>query len=300
MLSNALYYNQNKFPSIAKDYSDAKNRAEKITNEKCDDKDENLFNYAFAAIPQMRRIESVGDKLDNNQLTSALGMASLALINFPEDCRDLKSAAKQIKSAITREKFEPSYDYKKYQHPFSFFRGTVLKNFANPNVYKHPEFANKLLKSDKTLTQTAFGKKILDFLGVKKVDQIETKIKSIKHTEVTPAFVNARIYGGNAFGKLTARALERCTVWGLGAMALLEIPQIISSFGEGDSALDKAENGAKQILKSGITVATVTAGIGYMGAIGSKYGGSAGSLIGMGIGAAIGGYGSKKLQEIIS
>lgn len=231
----------------------------------------------------------------------ALGMLGLTLINFPEDCRDLKSSFKQLRWYITKYdkyKFEPAYDYKEVQHPFSFFKGTLLKHFANSETSSNPELAEKIFKSDITLAKTSFGKKILDFLGVKQVGWVKTKILAVNSTKEIPRFVKAPIYDGNYFGKLTAHAMERSTIWGIGAMTLLELPQIIGAINHYNGIDEKTKNGAKQIIKSGINIAAITTGIGYIGAICAKHG-PVGSLIGMGAGAVLGGYGSKQIQKLI-
>ena len=83
-------------------------------------------------------------------------------------------------------------------------------------------------------------------------------------------------------------------------MALLKSPKIIKEFTNGDSIREKAKNGTKQILRAGIDVATITAGIGYIGAIGMQKMGPIGSIAGMGLGAVIGNKISNKAQEYIS
>lgn len=297
---NASVKNDRRKPSFGEDSTDRRKVDMPVENNRrqnADSKDhkkENLFVDAFEALPPFRRVKTLPDQIQNGNGATALGMASLALINLPEDLRDIRGAIKQFRGK------EPSYDYTKCQHPFSFFRGTFLKHFANPETSSNPKLAKKILKSDKTLAETSFGKKILKFLGVEKIDRIETKIQTINSTKECPKLVSANIYKGTAFGKLTARCLERSTVWGLGAMTLLELPQIINAFCH-DSGIDKkAENGGKQVVKSAINIAAITAGIGYMGALGARYGGPAGSLIGMGAGAVLGGYGSKQLQSFAS
>jgi len=137
-------------------------------------------------------------------------------------------------------------------------------------------------------------------LGVECVDEIETRVHDFGSTEAAPKFVKANVYEGSGFGKLTAHSLERTTKYGVLAMALLESPKIIKAFNNGDDIEEKIKNGGKQVLKSGINVAAITAGIGYAGAIGAQKLGPVGSLVGMGAGAIIGGYGSKKLQELVA
>lgn len=265
-----------------------------------------IADYAFEAIPTYRRVASIPDQINNGDGATALGMAALALINLPEDCRDVVGAAQQVhsqlKSIFTKEaeKYIPKYDYTKCQHPFSFFRGTLLHVLVDPNTSKNPKIAKKILKSDKTLAETKFGEKVLNALGVKNTDVIDTKIETIGSTKENPIFVKANIYEGTKFGELTARAMERTTKWGLVALALLEAPKIIKGFCNGDNITEKAGNGTKQTIKSAINVASITAGIGYLGALGMKKFGPTGSLVGMGLGAILGGTVSKKAQEFIS
>lgn len=250
--------------------------------------------YALEAVPTFRRTLSIPDKIEHGETATALGMASLALINLPEDISDIKGAINQLKGAA------PKYDYTKCQHPFSFFRGTMLKDFANPNKSNNPKLAQKILNSDKSLAQTNFGIKFLNRIGVGIDDIVETKIHSIGSTKENPLFVSANVYNGSKLGKLTAHAMERTTKWGLVATALLETPRIAKAFCKGDGIFEKGENGSKQVVKSAINVASITAGIGYIGAIGHNKFGAIGSLVGMGAGAILGGYVSKKIQDAIS
>jgi len=290
LVSKVYYLNTDKYPAIANDYQQVKERVERKQDTKSTPEP---ITCVFEALPPVRRLSSFSDKINNGNITSAMGLAGLALINLPEDINDIKGAIAQFKGAA------PMYDYTKLQHPFSFFRGTLLKDFVNPNKAKNPELARKILNSDKTIAQTNFGRNILKILNVKCVDKVETNIKNIDFTEANQKYVIANIYDGGKFGKLTARAMERTTKWGVIALALLQVPIIIKGFCKGGNVSKKADSGINQIIKSGIDVASITAGIGYMGALGSKIGGSAGSLIGMGAGAVIGSIGSKKLQELI-
>ena len=107
-----LYQNQtDKLPQIQQDYEDVKKHVDK----------DNKFSSIFDIIPTFRRIERVPDKIDQNDYIPAAGLVSLAILNGPEDLRDMKSAYKQIKASATGNAFIPPYDYKTAQHPFSFF-----------------------------------------------------------------------------------------------------------------------------------------------------------------------------------
>lgn len=263
-----------------------------------------LFSYAMEAVPTFRRLSSVSDKINDGNTydtASALGMAGLAFINLPEDLRDTIGAAKQVKALITGKEFKAAYDYKNYQHPFSFFRGTLLHNAVHPEKTKIPKIADKLLEMDKTLADTKFGNIMMDLMKVEENDIIQTTIKDVDFTESNPTFLNAVKFKGEGklakFGELTARAMKRTTILGLVALSALELPKIIEKFNTGETVGEKAENGAKQILKAGINVASITAGIGYLGALGAKKFGSTGSIVGMGLGAILGSFVSQKIQN---
>ena len=130
-----------------------------------------------------------------------------------------------------------------------------------------------MLDFDKTLAETSFGKKLLKKLGTESTDWIDTKIHAVNSTKENPIFVKANVYEGKTFGKLTAHAMERCPVLSLAVLSAIELPQVIGAFTKGNNIFEKGENGAKQVAKSAVNVASIAAGIGYMGAIGSKLGG---------------------------
>ena len=289
MFDSSIYLNKNlQFPQVQQDYRDVKKHV---------DNTDNSIMYALESLPPARRLSSLPEKIKNGDYAPAVGLASLAILNLPEDLSDIKSSYEQL----TQKSYTPKYDYKQVQHPFSFFRGTLLHKFVDPNTTKHPELTKKLLKADKTLVNTNWGKKILNFLGTNPTGLVETKIKDIGHTEAKPKFVNAKIYESkNLFGDLTARAMTRTTKLGVLALAAFETPKIFKALNQGDGLGEQAENGVKQTLKSGINLASITAGIAYGGAIGAKKIGTTGSLIGMAAGAIFGSFTSKKLQGITS
>ena len=108
-----------------------------------------------------------------------------------------------------------------------------------------------------------------------------------------------KIKAKGLFGDLTARAMKRTTVLGLGALALIETPKIFKAMGEGNDIGNQAENTFKQAIKSTMNVASITAGIAYGGAIGARCGKSLGSLVGMGVGAVLGSLVSNKAQSLV-
>lgn len=256
---------------------------------------------AMDTISPVRRLTCISDDIQKGEYAAAAGLAGLALINSTSDIDDIKESYKQVKSMLVKSaEFEHAYDHTIAQHPFSFFRGTLLHRLLDKIRKINPEFAQKIVSFDNPFVKTNLGKKIMKYINVEKIDSINTTIKSFNHTGINPKYIRANVYKGGFFGKLTARAMERTTIIGLGVMAAFELPKIIKSMKKGDNVFEKTENTAKQTAKSAINVASLTAGIGYFGALGSKMHGNIGSLFGIGIGAMAGSYVSEKVQDLIS
>ena len=273
-----LYQNQiDKLPQIRQDYEDIRQAVDK----------ENSLPSIFDIIPTFRRIERVPQKLEDSDFVPAAGLVSLAVLNGPEDLRDMKSAYRQIKSYLEHKTPDLPYNYKIAQHPFSFFRGTLLQKFVNPETSPCPKIAEKLLDKDKTLMQTRFGKWIKKLFNIENTN-IDTTIKDITYTEEKPKYVSAKHFKSNLFGELTARALTRTTKIGTMVLGGLEVAHLAREISDGENIL-------KSSAKSAISFASSLAGIGYGGAIGAKYFGPAGSLIGMGLGAIAG----NKVNELL-
>lgn len=301
MVSQVFYYNQaQQYPQIQKDYQDVKQRVDKS------EKSDNGIMLALEALPPIRRVSSLGEKFDNGDTLPALGLASLALINLPEDMRDIKAAGGQLDALFSNKKFQGGYDYKNYQHDFSFFRGTLLEPMVDLKKTKNTARANKLLDLDRPLLDTKFGRKIKDLLKVKEFDISEVKTfnkeQGIWETarDINGKKRYALAFEGSAFGKLTARAMNRTTLIGTAVLAAIELPKIFKAMNQGDSVGEQVGNTVKQTVNSSVNLASITAGIAYGGAIGSKHGGPLGSLVGMGAGAILGGFASKKVQGVIS
>ena len=266
-----LYQNQvDKLPQIRQDYEDIRQAVDK----------ENSLPSIFDIIPTFRRIERVPQKLEDSDFVPAAGLVSLAVLNGPEDLRDMKSAYRQIKSYLEHKTPDLPYNYKIAQHPFSFFRGTLLQKFVNPETSPCPKLAEKLLDKDKTLIETNFGKWLVKQFRIE-ASKVDTTIKDITHSEEKPKYVQANHFKSNLFGELTARAMTRTTKIGTIVLGGLEAVHLAREISDGENIL-------KSSAKSAISFASSLAGIGYGGAIGAKYFGPAGSLIGMGLGAIAG------------
>jgi len=274
LVSKVYYLNTDKYPAIANDYKQVKECVEKKQDTKSAPEP---ITCVFEALPPVRRTLSIPDKIKHGENATAFGMASLALINLPEDLRDIRGAYNQLKGAAQK------YDYKNYQHNFSFFKGTAVEEWLHKHIDAGKKWAQWLYNLDKSLDSTMLGQKLVNSLGAKKTGVIPSNIKNFKGLNMP-----AVSYSGSIFGKFTARALRRTTVLGIGATALLELPKII-----------KSDEKTKQAVKSAMNVVSITSGIGYCGAIGVRYGGATGSLIGMGLGALLGSKLSEKLQNSI-
>ncbi len=267
-----MYQNQiDKLPQIQQDYEEVKNTVDK----------ENKLPSIFDIIPTFRRVERVPDKVEHSDFVPETGLVALAVLNAPEDWRDMKSAYAQIKASALGEKFTPSYDYKVAQHPFSFFRGTLLHKFVNPKTSPCPKLAKWLFKNDTTLWNTKLGKLVTEKYNIDE-KFIDTTVKNITHTEQNPIFINAnKFITKSTFGELTARAMTRTTKIGTAVLGGLEAAHLIKEISDGENAI-------KATAKSAINLTSSIAGIGYGGAIGAKYFGPVGSLVGMGLGAIAG------------
>lgn len=287
MVNQVFYLNLDKFPAIANDYSEAKEHAQKLTNQKKTN-DASVFTSLLEVIPQGRRLVSTPDEADKGDYASVAGAVGLTFINWKEDLRDINGAINQFLGLPSK------YDYKNYQHDFSFTRGTTIEKWLNKKIDEDKKWAKWIEKNDQTLADTSFGRKLLNITKAEEKDIIETPIENARGYKIP-----ATSYEGKLFGEFTGRAMKRTTKLGLMVMAAIEAPKIIKAMTTDGSIGDKTTSTLKQTAKSTINIASLTAGIGYGGAIGAKYFGAAGSLVGMGVGAILGGKISAKAQQII-
>ena len=230
------------------------------------------------------RINSIPDKLENKDYTPAMGLVSLAVLNGPEDLRDVFSAYKQIKNKFPKPvTFHSGYDNKIAQHPFSFFRGTILNDYLNPSSKEcpNPKAAEWIIRQDKTLWDTKLGNWVQKKLGIE-VDEKVTQIQDIASTSVDKKLVLAKVFKtNNPFKDILARAMTRTPVLGVAAMGGIEAAHVAHEVKNGKNFFE--ESG-----KSLLTLGTTLAATGILGAIGAKHLGPTGSLAGIGLGAISG------------
>ena len=268
-----LQYGEEKFPEI---YSDYKNLKNSISGE-------SSSNVIFEGLPMYGRINSIPDKLENKDYTPAMGLVSLAVLNGPEDLRDVMSAYKQIKDGFKDPHFHSGYDNKIAQHPFSFFRGTILNDYLNPSSKEcpNPKAAAWLIKQDKTLWDTKLGNWVQKKLGIKQSDML-TDIEQIDSIPANKRRVPAKVFKcSNLFKDILARAMTRTPVLGVAAMGGIEAAHVAHEVKNGKNFFEEAG-------KSAVTLATTLGATGILGAIGAKHLGPTGSLLGIGTGAIIG------------
>lgn len=276
-ISPILYQNQvNKFPDIYSDYQQIKSATTRA------DKDDS----STEAMPILNRLNSFADKMASREYTTALGIGTLAVMNGPEELSDVVSAYKQIKGNYKRP-----YNNKEAQHPFSFFRGTIFNDYVNPNSPKcmNRKVAKWLLDKDMTLWDTSIGKLVSKIFKIN-MKEIQTDIPDIRHTETNPNYVFAKQFNTSSkFGELTARALTRTPILSVAALGGIEATHITHAVNEGADIFNA-------IGKSALTLGSTLVSGGYLGAIGAKYAGPCGSLIGTGLGSVIGYKVSKALD----
>ena len=268
-----LQFGEEKFPEI---YSDYKNLKNSISGE-------SSSNVIFEGLPMYGRINSIPDKLENKDYTPAMGLVSLAVLNGPEDLRDVMSAYKQIKDGFKDPHFHSGYDNKIAQHPFSFFRGTILNDYLNPSSKDcpNPKAAEWIIRQDKTLWDTKLGSWVQERLGIKTGKMI-TEIHDIEHAANNPRHVYAKVFKtNNPFKDILARAMTRTPVLGVAAMGGIEAAHVAHEVKNGKNFFE--ESG-----KSLLTLGTTLAATGILGAIGAKHLGPTGSLAGIGLGAISG------------
>lgn len=269
-----LQYGNENFPEIYNDYQ----------NIKVSVSQESSSNIVFEGLPMYGRVNSVPEKLESKDYAPAMGLVSLAVLNGPEDLRDVMSAYKQIKEGFPKPRTVHSgYDNKIAQHPFSFFRGTILNEYLNPfsKNCPNPKAAAWLIRKDKTFWDTKIGEWVSKVFHVKEAN-ITTDIVQIDSLPANKSYVSAKIFKtNNPFADITARAMTRTPVLGAAALGAIEAAHVIHETANGKNFFEEAG-------KSAVTLGATLGATGILGAIGAKHLGPTGSLIGMGLGAITG------------
>ena len=225
----------------------------------------------------------MGKEVAEKDFLCTNALLAMAVLNGPTNVEDFFSAVKQIKTRF-KDKKPDGYDPKLAQHPFSFFRGTVLHEYLNPNSEKcvDVDWAEKIIEKDVCLFDTKFGKWLRKRLGIEEIDRMRSSVKSIYHTDKNPNYVEAKVFKSkNLFGDLTARALTRTSKYGAYALTGLGALHAAHEIIDGEDVI-------KTVGQTVTEIGTTLVGTGYLGAIGYKHYGPLGSLVGIGIGSLIG------------
>ena len=251
-----------------------------------------------SSVAPARRLCDIPNMIKSGDTLAAAGLAGLTLVSLPEDCRDLRAAYNHSSCVLRRKRLSVPYNYHKYQHDFSFFRGTLLhEGMKRIKSAKGKRIVDKLYKADVTLYNTKFGKWIQKLLDIENGKPVKSQIKNLYGKEIS---VQKIIVKNDFLGlkELTGRALKRTSLLGVAFMGVLELPKIIKSAFKGNNKKEKIQSFSTQFGKSSLNVASVTAGMGYIGAIGAKKYGAFGSLVGMGLGVIFGAKFANFVQEI--
>lgn len=254
-----------------------------------------IKSSTIGSLPPVRRVMPLSDRFSSGDTLAGAGLATLMVINLPEDCRDIYLAGKQVKAFTDGKKYIPAYDYTKYQHHFSFFKGTLIdtcvKKLKNPQI---EQVKTALYEMDKSIYDTKLGMKIKKFLNIKTANPVKGDVEDVFGNKM----LLKEMIAPNKFAEITGRAMKRVTLLGVVALGVIELPKILKAFfGKDDGSVT---SGVKQTVKSGINVTSILAGLAYGGAICFKKCGPIGSLVGMGLGATAGALLSSKIQEKIS
>lgn len=251
-----------------------------------------------SSVAPVRRLIGIPDMIKQGDTAAALGLAALTVVSLPEDCRDLKAAYDHSACVLTKKRLPLAYNYKKYQHDFSFFRGTLLHEaMKRIKSERGKRIVDKLYCIDKTFYNTKFGQWIQKKIGITNGKAVTSRVKTLwgENLNVSKIIVKNDFIG---LKELTGRAMKRTSILGVAFMGLLELPRLIKSVKKGENNKEKAKSFGIQTAKSSMNVVGLTAGMGYLGAIGAKKFGAAGSLIGMGLGVIAGAAASKGVQNV--
>ena len=280
------------YPQLQRDVNSVKGQVAQV-----DSVDEKVEKAFFGSIPPVRRVMSLPDKIEKGDAFAAVGAGVIAVTLLPEDLRDMKSAYNQISAKIKGTPFLKPYENAKYQHDWSFFKGSLIDYIEkNMKDSKAKETIKNWYYADKSLYETKFGDKVKGFLGITDGKaELAPGIKNVFGDEM----VVSEILAKNGFGELTGRAMKRTTKIGAILLAALELPKIFKAMNQGENISEQAGNTVKQTAKSAVNVTSLLTAIGYCGAYGAKRFGAIGSLVGMGIGAVIGASASDKIQDMI-
>lgn len=240
----------------------------------------------LSPIPTLRRINSLPDSLEQENIERALGLSALALAHLPGDWTEVKLAGKELTQNILKGKPIP-IEAKMYEYPRYFFKNTFMKGL--------PERFALIDTFDKTLFDTKVGDYFKRIFNVQYVKKYANRIEYFKERGI-----QGRVYQftGKTTSNIVGKMLQRIPVLSVVAMSALEIPAIIRSVTNTEgSILDKGKALGKQLIKSAGYVGLVLGGIALAGAVIGT--GALASLLAIGLGATVGLQASRELNKFI-
>ncbi len=262
----------------------------KETVRKTEERNRILSNAVLETVPVFGKAPEITERVKSKDYPGAGIVASQLALDFPNLVDDAIDAVDQLDKTIKTKlcgdgykyMYKKAYDFRKAQHPFSYFRGTLLQDYVNPNSPKcpNPKLGDWLIRQDKTLWDTKLRNISKQVFKIQE-SEIKTKIKDIKSTPEKPVNIKAKSFKApSAFGKVTARAMTRVPVIGLAVSGAIEGCQAANEIKNGEKPV-KAINRAALRLTS-TTVLTST-----LGAVGFMLFGPIGSLAGIGIASGL-------------
>lgn len=243
------------------------------------DEKESVFDEI---VPIYGSLSNIEEEVENKNFDTAGAITSLAVLKGPEEIDELFSATNQIKHNFRGKKYNHPYDYTKAEIESSFFRDSTLAKHMNYRSKDcvFPKISSWLLKKDKSMLGTKLGNFIRKLLGIE-FNTVETPLESITSTPEFRTFLEAVDFNGNSLPKeIVGRSLARTSTLGSLALATIEGLDIKNDIQDGAEPL-------KEITKGFLKIGTTISSIGIFGAIGSKYLGPVGSVIGVATGTAL-------------
>ncbi|MBE7711548.1 MAG: hypothetical protein E7Z92_05350 [Cyanobacteria bacterium SIG31] len=276
-----LQNQQDKIPEIYKDFRTIKRAV-------APDEKDTVLDEAFPVYGQINDIE---EHIKNKNFDTAGAITSLAVLKGPEEIDELFSAAGQIKQKFKGKNYEHPYDYTKAELESSFFRDSTLAKHMNyrSKGCVFPKASNWLLKKDISFLDTKLGNLICKIFNID-FTHTATPLESITSIPDNKCFLEAVEFNTKSFPKeIVGRALARTSKIGSLALATIEGLDIKNDIQDGANPYKEI---AKGVAKLGATIS----GIGILGAIGSKYYGPVGSVVGASAGTVLGALVAKELD----
>ena len=173
------FYTDNSFgqyPQLQKDIQDVKGGVKSVET-----LDKNIGKSIVESVPMFRRIASLPEKLESDDFIPAVGLASLAVINLPEDIKDFGEACDHAKGALTHHPYQAKYNHKVAQHDFSFLRGTLVEKWMDNTDLRFFQLLISLgvVPDDQFLWELE-DKEILNHLKLRREQLIRKKLQWMK------------------------------------------------------------------------------------------------------------------------